>query len=553
VDRRRELAPPRPRARAPGEGAIGLLEEATHLLAAAPASAYLRYYLGSIPFILAFLFFWSDMSQNAFAVRRCAGGALAVAAAFAWMKCWQALFSRALLEQVRGVAAEPLGPRQLARLTVVQTFLHATGFIVLPLALLLTIPFGWVYAFYQSLTVEGDGQSGSARLAVKRAARQAARWPAQNHKLLGLLFLLSLLAFLNVLSALRLLPTLLKWLLGIETWFTRSEGAMLNTTVLAAAMGIAYLCLDPLIKAVYCLRCHLGGSIESGEDLLAELRALHRPARLLAAAVLISIGGLSSLSLAAGEVASPPPVKAVEAASPAPASLDRSIDEVLARPEFGWRMPREVREDADEGLLAEWMRDIGKMMKRWWSWIWERLFKTDPSSDAPEGGPGAGWMGVPRALWIAFGVVVAAAAAFVIARALARRRRRTADRPVAAAIPAVPDVRNEDVAASDLPEDGWMRLARELLGKGEARLALRAYYLSSLAGLAGRGLISIARSKSNRDYSRELGRRGHAFPHLVGAFGDNVQIIDRVWYGIHPVTEELVSDFTRNLLRLKGH
>jgi hypothetical protein len=243
-------------------------------------------------------------------------------------------------------------------------------------------------------------------------------------------------------------------------------------------------------------------------------------------------------------------VETAPAASPAPASLDRAIDEVLSRPEFGWRMPREETGESGEGLLAEWMRDIGKMLDRAWRWIRD-LFKRERSSDESSG-DGGGWMGVPRALWITFGVAVAAVAAVVIARALVRRRRRTGDKPAAAAIPSVPDVRDENVAASDLPEDGWMRLARELLGKGEGRLALRAYYLSSLAGLAGRGLITVARSKSNRDYSRELGRRGHAFPILVGAFGDNVKIIDRVWYGIHPVTEEMVSDFTRNLSQLKG-
>jgi len=238
---------------------------------------------------------------------------------------------------------------------------------------------------------------------------------------------------------------------------------------------------------------------------------------------------------------------AVEAA---PATLDRSIDVVLSRPEFGWRMPREKTEEPDEGFLAEWTKYIGEKIEKAWNWFWDH-FKSEPSSDSTPGGLGGGWMGIPRILWIGFGVLVAVGAAFIIVRVLARRRRRSEVKPGTAAVAAAPDVRDENVAASDLPEDGWMRLARELLGKGEGRLALRALYLGSLAGLAGRGLISIARFKSNREYARELGRRGHSFPGMVGAFGENVKIFDRVWYGIHPVTEELVSVFSKNLSRIK--
>ena len=55
-----------------GKGAFELLEEAFHLLRLAPASTLAIYYLGSLPFILALLFFWSDMSRSAFAAQRLA-------------------------------------------------------------------------------------------------------------------------------------------------------------------------------------------------------------------------------------------------------------------------------------------------------------------------------------------------------------------------------------------------------------------------------------------------------------------------------------------------
>ena len=97
-----------------------------------------------------------------------------------------------------------------------------------------------------------------------------------------------------------------------------------------------------------------------------------------------------------------------------------------------------------------------------------------------------------------------------------------------------------------------MKLARELAGRGELRLALRALYLSSLAHLAARSLVSIARFKSNQDYRRELGRRGHSLPELRGLFGESVEVFDRVWYGVHEVSADTLDHFAANVERIKA-
>ena len=59
-------------------------------------------------------------------------------------------------------------------------------------------------------------------------------------------------------------------LLGIDSVYTRSSQSMSNTTFIAAMCGITYLCVDPIIKAAYLLRCFYGESLDSGEDLKAE-------------------------------------------------------------------------------------------------------------------------------------------------------------------------------------------------------------------------------------------------------------------------------------------
>ena len=116
----------------------------------------------------------------------------------------------------------------------------------------------------------------------------------------------------------------------------------------------------------------------------------------------------------------------------------------------------------------------------------------------------------------------------------------------------VPDLADENVRADQLPEDGWTKLARELLERGEFRLAMRAFYLASLAHLAERDLISIARFKSNREYERELHRRAHSFPELLAVFSDNISVFERIWYGTHEASGELVHQFAASVEKMKA-
>ena len=117
---------------------------------------------------------------------------------------------------------------------------------------------------------------------------------------------------------------------------------------------------------------------------------------------------------------------------------------------------------------------------------------------------------------------------------------------------ATPDLTDENVAANELPEDGWLKLARELMEKGDLRLALRALYLASLAHLAQREFVNIAKFKSNREYELELRRRARTLPELQNAFGQNVTIFDRIWYGMHEVNQESLQNFQSNMERIRA-
>ena len=57
---------------------------------------------------------------------------------------------------------------------------------------------------------------------------------------------------------------------------------MFNTTFFAVSVACAYLCVNPLTKAVYVLRCFYGESLSSGDDLRLGIR---RAAGIVAAMV----------------------------------------------------------------------------------------------------------------------------------------------------------------------------------------------------------------------------------------------------------------------------
>ena len=76
--------------------------------------------------------------------------------------------------------------------------------------------------------------------------------------------------------------------------------------------------------------------------------------------------------------------------------------------------------------------------------------------------------------------------------------------------------------------------------------------MSCLSHLGQKELITIARYKSNRDYMRELGRTAHDIENLQPAFDGNVLILERSWYGEHPVQDTDLDAFRENASVITG-
>jgi len=549
--------------KAPGKigketSALEILEEAFHLLRRTPASLLMSYYLGAIPFVLGFLFFWADMSYGVDASRRLFPAAMVLTFLYILMKCMHSDFARRLKIQVTGEPPPKISFRQIYRLVFYQSVYQPLAFVVLPVALVFTVPFGWCFAFFQNVTVFGLEGGGPGDLR-KRAWHQALLWTVQNNLILGILLLFSLFIGINLMATAIMMPYLIKSIFGIETVFSRSGIHLLNTTFFMTIAALTYLCLDPVIKAVYVLRCYYGEARRSGEDLAAELRIARARRRSVLAAMVI-IAGVLFLSGPAAAGAAPDGGTSPEKSEVTARDLQEAVGEVMGRTEYRWRMPREEsKEPPASGFWYEffqWFRKWTEKVAGWVEdaidWLADLIRKLFPGQDREAKEP-SGWSGTGYA-GLYFLLALGACAAVILMERLIRRRksRRKKKDPDSPVITPV-DLEDERIRADALPEEEWMTMARELIGRGETRLAIRALYLAALSHLAAVGVITVADYKSDREYERELLSRGQSVYETAFSFSHIRNIFEATWYGMHGISPNGLDSFMDNHGRVMSH
>jgi len=534
-----------------GPSAIELIEESMHLLRGAPAGALALYYAGSAPFVLGLLFFWAYMTWFTPPPVANAWAASGLVALFAAMKAAHAEFCARLMAQRMGSVAAPWSWARLCRLAASQMRIQAWGLILLPVAFVAAVPFGWVYAYFQSVSALGDSED-----AHELALGQAGLWPGQNH--LGIVFLsvLGATAWVNVAAAFWLAPWLANHLLGIENIFGFSGWWALNTTHLASVTGMAWLVADPVVKAFYTLRCFYGRARITGEDLRVQLGAPRAPGALgRAVALLMLLAAWTQVMPAAHAAQAPRAAESVD-----PGRLDASIDEVLAGGDFQWRLRPAPRADdlAAEGPLKRFVRQGVEILRNLWRRVWrlcvsiaEWLKGWFPKARESTDGSASSVGGVMlRVLLYVFAAAALVLIAVVITLALTARRPPRPDEVDARGIaPVAPNLADESSHAGQLTADGWLELARIQMERGEWRLALRALYLATLARLAAEGLVSLAKFKTNLDYEREAARRAVGRREVVARFAAHRASFEAVWYGRTAPSESGARDW---LVELEG-
>ena len=512
---------------------IVLLDSAFDLLRAAPPSAWLVWAAGNLPFGFAAIGFVSEMTSSANAPELLAPHALVLSVLFLWMVASQALFARRLRPLLDGSAYTR--PNLAA-----QAAIGSTGLLLLPLSALSILGFPWAAAFYYSATAcPASSEEGDATGIFRYASRQASTWSFSTVLDQTIASLLGLVVFVNVLAMLIAGPILFRTITGEETVFTTNTSGMFNSTLFAAAVVITWLLMDPLLRAMYVIRCFRVDAIRTGVDLKATLARCARVAMVLV--VLFAPVRGATLSVQ-------------------PQKLDHSIHEVTRRPEFLWQEPRPVDTAPASNAFIRFTQDavrfIGDVVHRAFDWLGGliraimRWLMGNQPEESPEGPGGRDVPFAAPALYLLMALVAGAVIALLL-RLTFQRRRKAAVAATTEAAEAV-DLTSEDISPDQAPEDAWMAMAARLMDAGDLRLATRALYLAVLASLGANGLITINRARSNLDYQRELARRARGNAGLLQTFRGLVAVFERTWYGEHAMTRDVFDRFQTDALETRS-
>jgi hypothetical protein len=524
-------------------GAVDLLEEAVNVLRAAPLVTLVYHWIGSVPFALALLIFWNDMSRPGAGDAACAVQALALALLLAWMNCWRAVFAGRIQRQLARRPQPPWTRRRIGRLIATQVSLGGTKLVALPLAISITLPMASTVAFYRNAAALADREDLDLQQLISKARKLASPDQRQGWGILLLLAILYLVLAVNLAILLALLPQLVRVLTGYESVFSRGGPYfMWNPLFWLATLALAWIAFDPFIQAVYCIRYFKLESRETGEDLCAALRSVGRLIPLLIVVPMVV------QTLAWGFAARTP-------AQLAPADLDRAIHQTLQSPEYAWRSAPAVPRPAagvpwlvaatdrfvDHAKAA--LHSLGDAIERLAEWLRDRL--SPPSRAAPS---------APPATALHLSVYVLIALMLALAGAIAWRMRRARNAKAAhitAAAGAPVNLRDENLLANQLPEERWMALAEDCARQGDLRSALRALYLANLAWLGRGEWIAIHAGKTNREYELEVRRKMRAFPEACSLFAANTVSFEGAWYGMHEVTSGDLDLLRQRLQRMK--
>lgn len=239
--------------------------------------------------------------------------------------------------------------------------------------------------------------------------------------------------------------------------------------------------------------------------------------------------------------------------------LNRSIEEIINRREFTWRMPREKLEKKDDSysgpfsVVFEWIGDLIKkgvkvikeLIKKFIDWI-KKLF---PDEDSDTGLSNTDWIYSVRIFLVILLALLGLVLGYLFFRIWQKRHSSVVEAVIEAVVP-TPDLEDNGVRADELPANRWLKLAMEFATKGSLRLAMRALYLATLSHLAEQEMITIEIFKSNLDYETELKRRAYEKKDILTAFSKTVIFFDRVWYGMHRITMPDLNSFAATQERI---
>ena len=202
----------------PSSNALDLMEEALTLLRGLPLSSLASGFVGSLPFTFVFLLYLLNLVHNPRASEALVAYSALLAVLYVWLRVWQTVFSAELWHARSGTSVFGWTAREWLTIVRHHSVLSPLSLISLLASAVLIFPFVWTYALHHNLALlvnpafssAGGGQKGERPLSL--SWRQAKLWPGSNQMILLLLMLLYVVAFVNFMSMLLIVPYLVKFL-----------------------------------------------------------------------------------------------------------------------------------------------------------------------------------------------------------------------------------------------------------------------------------------------------------------------------------------------------
>jgi hypothetical protein len=197
-----------------------------------------------------------------------------------------------------------------------------------------------------------------------------------------------------------------------------------------------------------------------------------------------------------------------------PRSNTSSLRQILSRPEFQW----------GGGQQSNWLSDL-----------WERFLKwlASLTGDSIE-------ISAPDPSILQFlGICAAIFVGLILAYTL---QGLFADLTPEADLNAENGGNDEPVTANTALER-----AENLSSQGDYRTAVRYLYLSALLLLDERGLLYYDRTRTNREYLRDLNSQ----PQIAVLLRSIIEVFDKVWYGFQPLSAETYQLYAEQVNQLK--
>jgi hypothetical protein len=434
---------------------------------------------------------------------------------------------------------------------------------LLTIGLFFAIPLGWILATQQNfaaLALTTPPSRRPFRDLLGTAVRFSHDQWAQNHGILIVFLFVSLFTVMNLVAACLLVPTLMKAVFGVETVFTISpRAAVLNTTFVFGVILLMQLAIGPLMNAAYVLRCFYARSRTTGADLLGRLELVREGRREETRRE--GNAGIARVLVVLGFALAVAPVKGGEEADRAAPAVEaeqfqKEIAATLEQKKYQWQLSRHAIESGEEGeesWLGQRLNEIAASANRfldqfekWFEEAVKRLFERGMGPAVGDSDDAKRFQGLSSTVSVALVVVILGLLVWLAFSMYWRHRGKEKEEVDESGNTTVIDLASEDIVATQLHEDEWLRLAREQIEKGEERLAVRALFLATLAHLGEKGLLKIARFKSNRDYRGELALRARSLADLREAFDENTGLFERSWYGMHRLAEGALEFYLKN-------